>query len=291
MKRIATLFTVLVLLVASILTLSSCAAAPLEGKTADEALEIINTKMTAQTALKTTMDMDISLDMPNIMTLTVGMEGTNTMKQSEDSLLMDVLMDMTMSMESDLIGNQSTDATSTMKYDGTTLYMTSSAGEGEDTYEDKQKATADKDALLAAMAGASGGNLTMNQDWNDWTGMKNATIEKKEDKYILTATESEDALTDAILGAADSISGMGGELEVTALSITMTCAPDGFCEKVELDMDVTLSVEGMDAAMGITLVAKYEKAPADFAVSAPADAAEYEEVDLDVIFPSDEDAE
>jgi hypothetical protein len=260
---------------------------PLDGKTADEALEIINTKMTAEKALKVTMDMDISLDMPNIMDLTVDMKGTTAMKQTEDTLLADALMNMSMSMEGALIGSQSTNATSTMKYDGTTLYMTSAEGE---EVTGKMKATADRDALLAAM-NSSGSNPTVNIDWNDWTAMKNAAIEKKDGKYILTASEVSDAFRDAILGATDSLGALGGELEVTAVSVTMTCSPDGFCEKIVIGMDITLSVQGMDATMRLDATADYEKLASDFAVSAPADAADYEEVDLDVLFPSIEDAE
>ena len=161
MKKLFALLTVALLLVA---TLTSCMSQPLDGKTADEALEIINTKMTAEKAIKVALDMDLSLDMPNIMDLTVDMKGTTAMKQTEDTLLADVLMNMSMSMEGALIGNQSTNATSTMKYDGTTLYMTSA--EGEDAAA-KMKATADKDTLLAAMVNSSGSNPTINIDWND----------------------------------------------------------------------------------------------------------------------------
>lgn len=287
MKKLFALLTVALLLVA---TLTSCMSQPLDGKTADEALEIINTKMTAEKGLKVALDMDLSLDMPNIMDLTVDMKGTTSMKQTEDTLLMDVLMNMSMSMEGALVGSQSTNATSTMKYDGTTLYMTSAAGEGEDAAA-KMKATADKDALLAAMANSSGSNPTINIDWNDWTAMKNAAIEKKDGKYILTASEVSDDFRDAILGATDSLGALGGELEVTAVSVTMTCSPDGFCEKIVIGMDITLSVQGMDATMRLDATADYEKLASDFAVSAPADAADYEEVDLDVIFPTIEDAE
>lgn len=288
MKKLFALLTVALLLVA---TLTSCMSQPLDGKTADEALEIINTKMTAEKALKVALDMNISLDMPNIMDLTVDMKGTTSMKQTEDTLLMDFLMNMnmTMSMAGVLAGNQSMNATSTMKYDGTTLYMTSA--EGEDAAA-KMKATADKDALLAAIANSSDSNPTINIDWNDWTAMKNAAIEKKDGKYILTASEVSDDFRDAILGATDSSLGaLGGELEVTAASVTMTCSPDGFCEKIVIGMDVTLSVQGMDATMRLDATAEYEKLASDFAVSAPADAADYEEVDLDVLFPSIEDAE
>lgn len=284
MKKLFALLTVALLLVA---TLTSCMSQPLDGKTADEALEIINTKMTAEKALKVALDMDLSLDMPNIMDLTVDMKVTTAMKQTEDSLLADGLMNVSMSMEGALIGSQSTNATTTMKYDGTTLYMTSAEGE---EVTDKMKATADRDALLAAM-NSSDSNPTFNIDWDDWTAMKNVAIEKKDGKYILTATEVSDDFRDAILGATDSLGALGGELEVTAASVTMTCSPDGFCEKIVIGMDITLSVQGMDATMRLDATAEYEKLASDFAVSAPADAADYEEVDLDVLFPSAEDAE
>ena len=116
MKKLFALLTVALLLVA---TLTSCMSQPLDGKTADEALQVINTKMTAENALKVKMDLGISLDMPNIMDLTLDMNGTTAMKQTEDTLLADILMNMnmTMSMAGALAGNQSMNATSTMKYD------------------------------------------------------------------------------------------------------------------------------------------------------------------------------
>ena len=267
MKKLFALLTVALLLVA---TLTSCMSQPLDGKTADEALEIVNTRMSAIKGAKTEMNMDMKLAIPSIISYDISTDITVSQKQTDTALYLDMRMEMDMGV----LGSGST----TMLYDGATLYMaTEAAGETA-----KSKCDVDKANFEEQLGSAS---VSANTDWSGMTDLVNATIEKKDGKFIITATEVGDAFRDALLGQ----SGSGDMVNISALtlseaSVTFVVQPDGFCESATVTMKGSMVSEGITMTLEIVAEMTYTALPADFTVSAPQDADTYETVTPEDMF-------
>ena len=268
MKKLFALLTVALLLVA---TLTSCMSQPLDGKTADEALKIVETRMSALESAKTVMDMDMKIAMTGVFSYNIATDLTVSSKKTDTELY----MDMAMSMDMGELGSGATN----MLYDGGTLYMaTDVAGTAVKAKCDVERAT-----LLEKLANAAVGSATTN--WSDMTDLKNATIEKKDGKFIITATEMGDAFRNAILGQA----GTGDMVDISALTLSeasavLTLTPDGFCESATVTMKGSVVSSGITMTLDVTSVMTYTTLPADFTVSAPQDADTYTTVTQEEMF-------
>ena len=131
----------------------------------------------------------------------------------------------------------------------------------------------------------AGATTSVTSDWQSMKDVQNATIEKKDGKFVITSTEFGDAFRNAILGQ----TGTEGSFDLSALalseaSVEITLAPDGFCEAMTVTMKGSVVSSGMTMTLEITANMTYSALPADFTVSAPADAAEFTAVSQEEMF-------
>lgn len=271
---------ILIALAAAMLMLAFVACEPretLEGKTPEEAIELISKTMEQDDGLayKSTCTGTGSVNVMNMFEYTVELEMDFAAKKVGEGE--DATVSSTSNVKTSYSGTGTAEAgsvdISTVIVDGT-VYVTYSDGEDVIKYKTTVEALEDADDL-----GAATNNAADLIDWEKIAELENVTIEKNDEGKFEITVESitADVINDMVSSVMGGMGGAGSDSElgnITDLEFVITANFEGFCEAI--DMSFTLDIEGTDASFDYHF--EFEKLGADFNIEAPKDAEEYEDI-------------
>ncbi len=252
MKKILSLALALMMLV-SVFALTSCEKEPKE--LLDDAAKAL-----AEKPYTMTMKMDFQTENAQIQEVFDMMNMEIPITVDGDNVAMDMSMDMM---------GQSIALKMTI-VDKVLYYSMSAGGMGA-----KMKATLN-DEQFAEFKGENGAEMPV-----DYSHFGELTAEKKDGKTVITCTGITDEGKKALNDQMASSLGEGGTATVGDLSYTITLK-DGKFESMNLSCTYTVSVSGISISATMNMSATYEYKDVA-AITAPADAADYQEMPYDQI--------
>lgn len=218
-------------------------------------------------SLEAAVDMNLNMDVQGIsmeipMTMDMKLENMNTQ---------DMILDMKMSME---VMGQSMDMNS---YYTDGYYYLDSEGS-------QIKYAMDLEDIKEQISVASVQTDLKKEDF------KEITLEDKDDVQTLTYTIDGKSMSETANSALGSLSGMLGDtdmnMEMQDVKGTATVNKDGYISAMQMELPLSLSVEGQDMTLNIDMDITYNNPGSEVKVELP-DLSSYEEVDMNALSGAD----